>query len=159
MKGAGVSEDVLSLILGLVIFVLALGLLGGVDILGWVVTTSVWTDLSKALAPISKAYAGLGGVGALVATYVGLLVLMTAGAAALRIDVKRFALAFTAVFWISYLCWIVGSYANFAVNTPADMQKFGINWSLRLTSEGGFVIALILGLIVGNFLPGLAAWM
>jgi uncharacterized membrane protein YadS len=159
MKGAGVSEDVLSLILGLVIFAVALGLLAGVDILGWVVTTSVWTDLGKALAPISKAYAGLGGVGALVATYVALLVLMTAGAAALRADVKSFALAFTAVFWISYACWIAGNYANFAVNTPADMQKFGITWSLRLTAEGGFIIALLAGLIVGNFFPGLATWM
>ncbi|HEY2185786.1 MAG TPA: putative sulfate exporter family transporter [Xanthobacteraceae bacterium] len=158
-KSNGLSEDLLSLVIGLFIFVLALGLLAGVDILGWVVTTSVWTDLSKALAPISKAYSGLGGVGSLAATYVGLLVLMTAGAAALRIDVARFALAFTAVFWISYVCWIIGSWANFAVNTPADMQKFGISWSLRLTAEGGFVVALVLGLIVGNFLPGLAAWM
>jgi uncharacterized membrane protein YadS len=159
MNSKGVSEDVLSLILGLVIFVLALGFVAGADILGWVVTTGMWTDLGKALAPISKAYAGLRGLGALVATYVGLLVLMTIGAAALRANVKSFALAFTAVFWISYLCWIAGSYANFAVNTPADMQKFGVSWSLRLTSEGGFIIALIVGLIVGNFLPGFAGWM
>ncbi len=158
-KGQGLSEDLLALIIGLVIFVLAMGLLVGTDLLGWVVTTAVWTDPSKALSPISKAYAGLGGFGSLVATYVALLVVMTAGAAVLRADVKRFALAFTAVFWISYACWIIGSYANFAVNTPADMQKFGISWSLKLTSEGGFVIALIVGLIVGNFLPGLAAWM
>jgi uncharacterized membrane protein YadS len=158
-KGQGLSEDLLALIIGLVIFVLALCLVGGADLLGWVVTTSVWTDLSKALAPISKAYAGLGAIGSLIATYVGLLVVMTAGAAALRADVKRFVLAFTAVFWISYACWIIGSYANFAVNTPADMQKFGISWSLRLTAEGGFVIALIVGLIIGNFLPRFAAWM
>src|SRR4051812_12650949 len=125
-NGRALSEDLLSLIIGLVIFVLALGLLGGVDLLGWLVTAGVWTDLGKALAPIAKAYAGLGGVGALVATYVALLVLMTLGAAALRADVKSFALGFTAVFWISYLCWIAGNYANFAVNTPADMQKFGI---------------------------------
>jgi uncharacterized membrane protein YadS len=158
-KAVGISEDVLSLIIGFAIFVLALGSLGGADILGWVVTTGVWTDLSKALAPMSKAYAALGGFGALVATYVALLVVMTAGAAALRADVGRFALAFTAVFWISYICWIAGSYANMAVNTPADMQKFGISWSLRLTSEGGFVVALIVGLIVGNFFPALAEWM
>ena len=158
-KGQGLSEDWLSLIIGLLIFVLALGQLFGVDLLGWVVTTSVWMDPSKALAPASKAYAGLGGVGALIATYVGLLVLMTAGAAMLRANIGRFVLAFTVVFWISYLCWIVGSYAHFAVNTPADMQKFGIDWSLRLTAEGGFVVALIVGLIVGNFLPGLAGWM
>jgi hypothetical protein len=64
-------------------------------------------DLSKALAPVSKAYAGLGGVGALIATYIGLLVLMTAGAAVVRADLGRFILAFTAAFWISYVCWIV----------------------------------------------------
>ncbi len=155
----GLSEDWLSLIIGLVIFVLALGLVGGVDILGWVITTGVWTDLGKALAPVSKAYAGLGGFGSLIATYIGLLVLMTAGAVALKANIGRFILGFTAVFWISYACWIIGSYANLAVNTPDAMQKFGVTWSLRLTAEGGFVVALIVGLIVGNFLPGLADWM
>ena len=155
----GLNEDWLSLIIGLVIFVLALGLLGGMDILGWVVTTGVWTDLGKALAPVSKAYSHLGGVGSLIATYVGLLVLMTAGAWALRANIVRFMLGFTAVFWISYACWIAGSYANMAVNTPDAMQKFGVTWSLRLTAEGGFVVALIVGLIVGNFLPGFADWM
>ena len=82
-SGKGLSEDWLSLIIGIVIFVLSLGLLVDLDLLGWVVTTSVWTDLGTALAPVSKAYAGLGGVGSLIATYVGLLLLMTAGAAAM----------------------------------------------------------------------------
>ena len=68
-----ISEDVLSLILGLVIFALALPSIGGVDLLGWAVSTSVWTDLSKALAPLSKSYSSIGGVGALAATYVLLL--------------------------------------------------------------------------------------
>ena len=131
-----ISEDWLSVWIGLLVFALALGVLVGTDILGWVVTTGVWTNISKALAPASKAYAGIGGLGALVATYLSLLVVLTLGAVALKADIKRFALGFTAVFWISYLCWIAGSYANFAVTTPADMQKFGINWSLRLTSEG-----------------------
>jgi uncharacterized membrane protein YadS len=159
MNGKGLSEDWLSLIIGLVIFVLSLGLLFGMDLLGWVVTTHVWANLGTALAPVSKAYAGLGGVGSLIATYVGLLVLMTAGAAALGINIGRFMAAFTAVFLISYVCWIIGSNVHSALNTPAAMEKAGISWSLRLTAEGGFVIALIAGLIVGNFLPGLAAWM
>jgi len=157
-RAQGMSEDWLSLWIGLAVFVLALGLLFGADILGWVVGTSVWTDLSKALGPASKAYAGLGGIGSLIATYVALLVVLSIGAMALKADVTRFALAFTVVFWLAYICWIIGSYANFAVNTPGDMKKFGINWSLRLTAEGGFIVALIGGLIVGNFLPGLAAW-
>src|SRR3979490_1384448 len=155
----GISEDWLSVWIGLLVFVLALGMLAGTDILGWVVTTGVWTDVSKALNPVSKAYSALSGVGALIATYVALLVVMTAGAAALKADLKRFALGFTAVFWIGYLSWIAGSYANFAVTTPADMQRFGISWSLRLTNEGGFILALIAGLIIGNFFPGFAAWM
>src|SRR5713226_10770255 len=78
----GVSEDWLSLWIGFLIFVLSLGVFVGADVLGWGVTTAVWTDVSKALAPVSKAYAGIGGVGALVATYVALLVVMTLGAAA-----------------------------------------------------------------------------
>src|SRR3979490_3384495 len=155
----GISEDWLSVWIGLLVFVLALGMLAGTDILGWVVTTGAWTDPSKALNPVSKAYSGLGGIGALIATYAALLVVMTAGAVALKADLKRFALGFTAVFWIGYLSWIAGSYANFAVTTPADMQKFGIGWSLRLTNEGGYIVALIAGLVVGNFLPGFAAWM
>jgi uncharacterized membrane protein YadS len=154
-----ISEDWLSVWIGLLFFLLALGVLVGADILGWVVTTSVWNDISKALAPVSKAYAGIGGIGALIATYVALLAVLTAGAATLNADLKGFAVSFSAVFWISYLCWIVGSYANFAVTTPAEMQKFGISWSLKLTNEGGFIVALIAGLIVGNFLPGLAEWM
>ena len=155
----GLSEDWLSVWIGLLIFVLSLALLANADLLGWVVASSVWTDLSKALGTASKGYSGLGGIGALIVTYIALLIVMTAGAAALKANVGRFAAAFTVVFWLAYLCWIIGSWANFAVNTPGDMQKFGISWSLRLTPEGGFVVALIGGLIVGNFLPGLAEWL
>ncbi len=158
-QAKGLSEDWLSVWIGLLIFVLSLALLANADLLGWVVASSVWTDLSKALGTASKGYSGLGGIGALIVTYIALLIVMTAGAAALKANVGRFAAAFTVVFWLAYLCWIIGSWANFAVNTPGDMQKFGITWSLRLTPEGGFVVALIGGLIVGNFLPGLAEWL
>jgi uncharacterized membrane protein YadS len=156
---SGWNEDWLAVWIGLLVFALALGMLAGADSLGWVVTTGVWTDVTKALAPASKLYAGLGGLGALVATYVALTVAMTIGASFLGLDVKRFALGFTAVFAISYLCWIAGSQANLAVTTPADLQKFGIGWSLRLTNEGGYIVALLAGLVIGNFMPGVAAWM
>lgn len=155
----GLSEDWLSVWIGLGVFVLALGLLAGADLLGWVVRTAVWTDASKALAPVSKSYASLGGWGALIATYVFLLAVLSAGAAALKADVKRFALAFTAVFWITYLCWIAGSWAHFAAVTPAEMRNLRIDWSLKLTNEGGYIVALAAGLVIGNFLPGVARWM
>ena len=153
------TEDVLALIVGLVVFALALVSATGVDLLGWVVATSVWTDASKALAPLSKAYAGLGGPGALVATYVALTAVLTAGAWALGASVARFALAFTFVFFIAYASWFFGSWANFAVVTPADAAKFGVSWSLKLTNEGGFIIALIVGIVIANFFPRFADWL
>src|SRR5262249_10418418 len=93
-----INEDWLSLWIRLPLFVLALGGLAGTDLLGWVVTTSVWIDPSVALGTVSKAYAGLGGAGALVVTYAALVGVLTAGAAALNLDVKRFAVTFTVVF-------------------------------------------------------------
>lgn len=148
-----VSEDWLSVWIGLSIFVLSLGSLIGMDLLGFGITTRVWTGLSAALRPVSDAYSGIGGIGALIATYLFLLIILSIGASALKTDVPRFAAGFTAVFWISYICWIIGSWANIAVTTPSDMQKFGITWSLKLTSEAGFIIALLAGLVVGNFFP------
>jgi uncharacterized membrane protein YadS len=151
-----INEDWLAVILGLSIFVLALAALVHVDLIGWVVSTSVWKNFGQALGPASKGYAALGGLGALLATYAALTLVLSLAAAALKSDVKRFALAFTAVFWIAYASWIVGNYANFAAVTPAEQQKFGIDWSLRLTSEGAYIFALIAGLIVANFFPRFA---
>jgi uncharacterized membrane protein YadS len=151
-----ISEDWLSLIIGLLIFALALAGLANTNLLGWVVTTSVWTNLGQALKTASNSYGALGGVGALVATYVALLVVLGAAALALKSDLKKFALAFTAVFWIAYASWIVGNFANFAAVMPAELQKFGINWSLKLTNEGGYIFALLAGLVVANVFPRFA---
>jgi uncharacterized membrane protein YadS len=151
-----ISEDWLSLIIGLFIFVLALAGIANVDLLGWAVTTSVWTDIGKALGTVSKSYASLGGLGALFATYVALLVVLSAAAVALKCDIKKFALAFTAVFWIAYASWVVGNFANFAAVTPAELQKFGIGWSLKLTNEGAYIFALISGLVIANVFPRFA---
>jgi uncharacterized membrane protein YadS len=147
------SEDWLAVCIGLFIFVQSLGTFLGLDLLGWGVTTGVWTHLSKALKPASATFAGLGGFGSLVMTYVALTVVMTVGAAALKADLKRFVLGFSAVFWISYACWVMGSWANIAVTTKPEMKKMGINWSLQLTQESGFIIALLVGLLLGNLFP------
>jgi uncharacterized membrane protein YadS len=155
----GSREDILALWLGLLLFVLALASAAGIDLVGWAVSTSVWIDPAKALAPVSRGYAFLGGVGAVAATYLALLVALTLGATTLRIAPGRFAARFTVVFAIAYLSWIVGSYARFAVTTPADLQKFGIGWSLKLTNEGGYIVALLAGLLIANALPRFAAWL
>ncbi len=153
---APVNEDWLAVVLGLAIFVLALAALANVDLIGWVVTTSVWTNLGQALKATSKDFSSLGGIGALFATYAALLIVLSASAVALKTSVTRFALAFTAVFWIAYASWVIGNFAHFAAVTPAEQQKFGISWSLKLTNEGGYIFALLAGLIIANFFPRLA---
>ena len=78
------SEDTLAVIIGLGVFALALASLFGADALGWLATTAVWTDPeSPRSRHASKAYAGLGGVGALVLTYLALLAVLSAAAYAL----------------------------------------------------------------------------
>ena len=149
------TEDWLAVVVGLGIFALSLAVLAGGDLLGWSVTTRVWTDPAKTLAPIAAGYAQWSGVTSLVLTYLFLLAVMSIGAAALGADPRRFATAFSAIFWISYACWILGSYAHVAA-TPDRFAAFNITWSLQLTSEAGFIVALLAGLVVGNFLPGVA---
>jgi len=113
------SEDWLSVIIGVLVFALALFSLSGTDLFGWAVTTSVYTNISIALAPVAKTYAVLDGVTALLLTYASLLVVLSAGVAALGADVRKFALSFTVVFAIAYASWIAGSYAYMAAAMPA----------------------------------------
>ncbi|MBV8794194.1 MAG: putative sulfate exporter family transporter, partial [Hyphomicrobiales bacterium] len=150
------SEDLVAVGLGLIVFLVSLLSLVGADALGWVVTTSVWTNATTALAPVSKAYAGLGGVGALLVTYLVLAAVLSLSAYLLGEDVKRFAAAFTAVFAIAYASWFIGSWAYLAAVTPADQAKFGVSWSLKLTNEGGFIVALLVGLVIANVFPAFA---
>ncbi|HXZ17754.1 MAG TPA: putative sulfate exporter family transporter [Roseiarcus sp.] len=150
------SEDWLAVVIGLGVFALALLSTVGVDALGWVATTSVWTDPTAALAPVSKAYAFLGGGASLVLTWLALMVVLAAGAAALGEDMRRFAVAFTLVFVLAYAGWFLGGWARLAAVTPSDQAKFGLAWSLKLTNEGGFIVALIAGLVIANVFPGFA---
>jgi len=152
------TEDWLAVCLGLFLFALSLASIFGVDALGWAVTTSVWTNPAKMLVPTSKMYAAVAGYVSLLITYVFLLVLMSLGAVLLRLNLWRFIKAFTAVFCLGYLSWILGSWAYIAA-TPDKRASFHIGWSLNLTNEAGYIVALIVGLIVGNFLPVLAARM
>jgi uncharacterized membrane protein YadS len=149
----GISEDWLSLWLGFFIFVLGLILFVGLDLLGWGVKTNVWTDITKAISPVSGTFKGMPGLISLLLTYVFMMVIMGIGAIALKANVGRFILGFTLVFWIGYGCWLLGHFGYIAAT---DAAKAGIGWSLKLTGEAGFIVALIVGLIVGNFFPKFA---
>ncbi len=152
------SEDWVAFWLGLTIFALGLLAFMGIETLGWAIKTNVWTDLGKALSPASATFKNLPSIASLFLTYVFLLVFMLLASRALGANAKKFVVGFTLVFWISYGCWITGHYAHIAA-THNQFDKFGITWSLNLTGEAGFIVALLAGLVVGNFFPNLVSVM
>lgn len=159
MKGWFQSEDGWAVWIGLTIFALSLAVLGGTDLLGWGVSTQVWSQLDKSMAPVSaKNYASLPGWASLLLTYLFLGALLTVGAWTLRFDLRRFFLGFTLIFAISYLCVLLGHYAYIAA-TPDKRAGFHIPWSLGLTGEAGYILALVAGLAIGNCWPGLTDWL
>lgn len=153
------SEDWWALLLGVLIFALALGVMFGHDILGWVVIPKMWTRLPAALTTVAKPFGALGGFNALILTWLLLLLLTTACAWTLGAQLRRYLWGFTLVFFLTYACVIAGNHAHIAANKPAEMKDAGISWSLRLTGEAGLILALLLGLVIGNFLPRFAKFL
>ncbi|MCL1985921.1 MAG: YeiH family protein [Betaproteobacteria bacterium] len=139
---------------GTFLFVLAFLNVIGVDVLGWVVKTNVWIDVSKAFSSTSKAFP-MNGYLSLIVTYVVLTVVLSVGVKALGDNVLEFIKGFTLIFFIAYLFFAIGSFAYIAV-PHHEIAKFKIPWGLGLTAEAGFIVALLAGIFVGNFMPGLA---
>ena len=96
------------------------------------------------------------GFASLLFTYLLVLGLVVACAAARKIDLRTFIPSFTAIFWASVGCLLLGHFAYIA-QTPDKRAGMGIGWSLGLTGEAGYLVALLAGLFVGNVLPALAA--
>jgi uncharacterized membrane protein YadS len=147
------TEDGWAVLIGLALVALGLLHLAGLDVLGWAVKTSEWTDVGKSMAPASKLYGALPGLVSLLLTYLFLLAVLLLGATFLGFDRQRFALGFTVLFAVSYLCWLLGHNAYIAATPDKREKAFGIGWSLGLTGEAGFIIALLVGLVLGNFFP------
>ncbi len=151
------SEDWWAVWLGLFIFLLGLGPIYGKDLLGWVVTNNVWVEISKSIKPVSSGYSSLSGLASMILTYIFMLVLTSIGVMAMGKNIKSYAIAFTLIFWIVMACMILGNNAYIAA-TPDKQAAFKIPWSLSL-GEMGFVVAMIVGLIIGNFFPSVAKFL
>lgn len=151
------SEDWWAVWLGLFIFALGAGKIWNMDLLGWVTAFGVWIDPAKSIAANSKNFAWLGGVGSVIATYLFTLIVTSIGAHFMGNKIKKFALGFTVIYWITILTNIFGNYAYLAA-TPNKRDVFHIGWSLSL-GELGFVFALLAGLIISNFFPKVTAFL
>lgn len=151
------TEDWWAAWLGLFIFALGLGPIFGKDLLGWVVKDNTWIDISKSIAPVSANYQGMSGITSLFLTYLFLLAITCCGTYVMGGNVKRFAGGFTIIFAITYLCIILGKYAYIAA-TPDKLDRYGISWALGM-GDMGYIFAMIIGLIIGNFFLGAADYL
>lgn len=165
------KEDWWALWIGLLIFILALvsafplvplnqvPAKARTFLLGWVPDIKVWTDISKALAPVSAGYGvfkDIQGFLALFLLYLFLLFILTLATRLIGVNSKQFVIGFTFIFWLAYACWIIGNWAYIAATNPS---QYHLSWSLRLTGEVGYIIALAVGLLIGNLVPKLPKWL
>ena len=70
-------------------------------------------------------------------------------------DIGKFLYGFTCIFFIAIACYTLGANAFIAAN-PTEITKLGITWSLGLSTEAGLIVALVVGILLGNLTPGFA---
>jgi uncharacterized membrane protein YadS len=148
------TEDWWAVWLGLLIFFLGFGPFAGTSILGWTFKGMIWLDPAKGVTTANPSYQWLGWYSVFM-TYVFLLAVLSLGAAAMKYKLKRFLVGFTTIYWITAFVWILGFYAYSAV-TADQLQAWKLPWSLSVTSEGGFIYLLVVGLLIRNVLRGFA---
>jgi uncharacterized membrane protein YadS len=151
------SEDWWAVWLGSFVFLLGLGPIAHMDLLGWVVKTPVWIDFAKCVAPVSAGYKGMSGVTSSVLTFLFMLGITTVGIIGMGGNVKKYVIGFTIIYWVVFLCMLLGNNAYIAA-TPDKRAAFKIAWSLGL-GEMGLIFAMVLGLIIGNFFLPLAKFL
>lgn len=142
-----------------IIFVALLGLFN-IDLLGWVAAPKKWVfsgdnSLAHAVAPVGAKFKGLGFAGSIFVTWAVLLAVFMVAARSMKYDLRKFATAWTLLFFIVYLAWIAGQHAYLSAD-PTNKAKYGLEKVLSLGSGASYIMALLFGLIIGNFIKPLA---
>ena len=163
------NEDWWSAWLGLFFFALGLLTIWGLDIVGWISKPKTWElsnllqdfSWSKLLKTSSKNYHSLHPLLSLFITYFVFLSLTSIGAYFQKLNVKKYITGFTAIFFLTWLAWIIGHEAHLSaidavVKKHNYYQEFNLSWGLQLGGGASYMLALIIGLIIGNFIKGFA---
>jgi len=167
--GMSQTEDWWSAWLGLFFFGMGLLTIWGLDIVGWIAKPKTWefTHLmqdfswSKLLKTASKNYHQLHPLLSLLLTYVIIGGLMSIGAYFQKLNVKKFIKGFTVIFILTWLAWIIGHEAHLSavdavVKKHNYYKEFHLSWGLQLGGGASYLLALIIGLFIGNFMKGFA---
>jgi uncharacterized membrane protein YadS len=155
------QEDWWAVWVGLTFFFLGLLSITGVDLVGWVAYPSKWggnVGIADCIKPLGKAYQGLGPLGSILVTYLAFTLATCTGAFFMRWNVKKFFAGWTIIFVLTYAIWITGHHAFLAANAT-NRVKYGLDASLSLGGGASYILALLVGLIIGNFFKKFAAFL
>ena len=154
------TEDWWAVWLGLIMLFAGLTSIWGLDLVGWMAKTQtwVWGDFSweKVLKPSN--YKEWHPLLSLFVTYLVFTALTCLGAWFMKLDVKKFFLGWTIIFALTWAVWIIGHEAHFKAHVN-EFEKYDITWSLSLGGGFSYMLALLVGLFIGNFFKGLAAFL
>jgi len=144
------TEDKVALTIGAFLFLIALCNIWGVDLLGWVVRASTWLEPSKMFR--STAIKSMNGWMSLIVSWAIMTSILSIGIKALGGNVVKFVKSFSIIYFIAYICYGLGNFAYISV-TPDKIASYKIPWSMGLSGEAGYIIALLVGIFMGNFMP------
>jgi uncharacterized membrane protein YadS len=164
------TEDWWSVWIGLALFAAGLFSLAGADLVGWMPRTRLWewTDVagtfawSKLLAPAGAGYSTWHPLAAWLAAYVLFAGMFTLGAYFQGVSPRRFLYGFTVLFVLTWLAWLGGNElhltaADAAVDGRNPYRDAGLTWGLQLGEGSTLMLALLIGLTIGNFFKRFAA--
>jgi len=165
------TEDWWSVWVGLALYAAGLAALGGgVDLVGWMPRTRPWewTDAvgafawSKWFAPGGATYAAWHPLASWLFAYAVFAALFAFGAYHQRLNVRRFVLGFTVLYALTWVAWIAGNELHLtivdaAVDGRNRYRDGGLSWGLQLGEGAPYLLALLIGLAIGNFAKSFAA--
>ncbi|MCP3943682.1 MAG: putative sulfate exporter family transporter [Desulfobacteraceae bacterium] len=165
-SGMTTQEDWWAVWLGLFFFVMGFLSLAGIDLVGWATYPRIWVfnPLDGGKGDIASAFHALGGEYSLTSkefygglgwwsilwTYVVFTCATCLGAFCMKWNLRKFFLGWTCIYFMTIATWFVGHHAFFAANT-INCEKYGLDFALSLGGGASFILALIVGLIIGNF--------
>ncbi len=172
------TEDWWAVWIGFFLFALGLFSLLGVDLVGWFAKTHTWAlghpekGFSTALSAtggkffgdgqpnllLGQVYETMSPIISFLMTYIVFTALACLGAACMKLDLKKFFQGWTVIFIITWACWIIGHEAHFKA-VPSEWADYGITWGLSLGGGASYMLALVVGLIIGNSMKGTAKFL
>jgi len=174
------TEDWWAVWLGLSFFFLGFLTIFGIDVVGWIAYPKKWVfslpegAIAKKIVTVKDAfyalggkysqtakdfYKGLGPIGSILITYLVFTIATCIGAYFMKWNLKKYFIGWTILFFLTYLVWFIGHHAFFAA-TAVDLKKSKISmFTLSLGGGASFILALIVGLVIGNFFKNFARFL